>query len=136
MPKRETYLGSVSLTALAHKTIVHEGVKGIFLPVGSENPSIYFSTKEDGSKIINLDIEVKPTPNNQFGNSFMIKANVGKVNRQNYGLTGEALTQKTPILGNLKKFEFEVKDQAAGGAQAPAEFQNGQGQQAPTSEDW
>lgn len=136
MSKRETFLGSVSLTSLSHKTIVHEGVKGIFLPVGIENPSIYFSTKEDGSKIINLDIEVKPTPNNQYGNAFMIKANVGKVNRQTYGLNGDALAQKTPILGNLKRFEFEVRDQAAGGgAAAPAEFQNNQGQQA-ASEDW
>lgn len=132
MAKRKTYLGSISLTTLAHKTIVHEGVKGIFIPVGEQNPSIYFATKEDGSKIINLDLEVKPTPNNQYGNAFMIKANIGKANRQTYGLSGEAANQKSPILGNLKEFEFDVKENgsAAPGAGAPQEFQQN------SSEDW
>lgn len=139
MAKRKTYLGSVSLTALTHKTIVHEGVKGIFIPVGAENPAIYFSKKEDGTKVINLDIEVKPTPNNQYGNAFMVKANVGKVNRQTYGLSGEALNEKTPILGNLKEFEFEVRDQNAPAGEAPREFQNSgqpQGGAQAQTEDW
>lgn len=132
MAKRKTYLGSIALTALTHKTIIHEGMKGIFIPVGEQNPAIYFSTKEDGSKIINLDVEVKPTPNNQFGNAFMIKANIGKANRQTYGISGEAINQKSPILGNLKEFEFEVKDNggAAPAGSAPQEFQQN------ASEDW
>ena len=129
MEKRITYLGSVSLTSLNHETIIRNGKKGIFIPV-EENPAIFFQQKEDGTKVINLDIEAKPTPNNQFGNDFMLKASVGKANRQKLGnLTREQMNQYTPILGNLRKFEFEIAGngnananqatQQAGGYQGP-----------------
>lgn len=132
--QRKTYLGSISLTALKHKTIQHDGQKGIFIPVGQLNPSIYFSTKEDGTKVINLDIEVKPTPNSKFGNAFMVKANVGKVNRQTYNISGSDLENCSPILGNLKEFTFEVRENNANGA--PAEFQNGGKPQQEAAEEW
>ncbi len=107
--KKETFLGSISLTALKHETIIHGGQKGIFIPV-EQNPAIFFSQKEDGSKVINLDIEVKPILNGKYGNTHLIKCNVGKVNREKYGLRPEQLNEVTPILGNLKRFEFEVRD--------------------------
>ncbi len=119
--KRETFLGSISLTKLKHETIVHGGKKGIFIPV-EENPSIYFQVKDDGSKIINLDIEVKPTPNGNYGNTHMIKCNVGKANREKYGLKPEQIGDNSPILGNLKRFEFEVRDNGQDGAPAGADY--------------
>ncbi len=133
MAKRKTYLGSISLANLNHKAINHEGQKGIFIPIGDMNPCIYYTKKEDGSRLFNLDIEVKPTPNSKFGNSFMIKANVGKINRQQYNIPNDKLAEVTPILGNLKEFEFEVKDAPANnGGGAPAEFQGA----SETAEDW
>lgn len=106
MAKRTTYRGSVNLTALKHETIVRNGQKGIFIPV-EQNPSIYFKVKQDGSKLINLDIEVTPTPDNQYGNSHYIRLSVGKDNRQKYGIRNDQIKDHTPIVGNLKAFEFE-----------------------------
>ena len=124
MAKRTTYLGSVSLTGLIHETIIRNGKKGIFIPV-DDNPSIYYQQKDDGSKVINLDIEAKPTPNNQYGNDFMLKASVGKANRQKLGnISRDQMNQYTPILGNLKKFEFDAPDGNGGqGTPQPQGFQ-------------
>lgn len=106
MAKKTVFRGSVSLPSLNHETIIHKGQKGIFIPV-ENNPSIYFKVKPDGSKVINLDIEVTPTPNNQYGNSHFIRLNVGKENRQKYNIPNDLLKDYTPIVGNLKAFEFE-----------------------------
>lgn len=113
MAKRETFLGSIALTGLVNETIIRNGKKGIFIPI-NDNPSIYFQQKENGDKIINLDIEVKPTPNSQYGNSHLVKASVGKANRQKFNLQGDALNRATPILGNLKRFEFEARESGSG----------------------
>lgn len=115
MAKKTVYRGSVSLPALNHETIIHKGQKGIFIPV-ENNPAIYFKVKPDGSKVINLDIEVTPTPQNQYGNSHYIRLNVGKENRQKYGISNDKIKDYSPIVGNLKAFEFEDRQGGQQGA--------------------
>ena len=51
-----------------------------------------------------LDIFIRATQNSQYGNSHFVKANVGKTNREKYGISREALPQYSPILGNLKPY--------------------------------
>ena len=129
--KKETFLGNIALTALVHETIMHNGRGGIFIPIEG-NPCIFYQKKEDGTRIINLDIEVKPTPNGKYGNTHLVKASVGKSNRDKYGIkTNDQLAKATPILGNLKRFEFEVKDGQGQGQQPAQQYGGGYGQGAP-----
>lgn len=137
MAKKVKFLGSVSLVkdkngkGLVSETIVHPktGKKGIFIPV-DDNPSIYVKVREDGKKTINLDIEIVETPNNTYGNSHLIKLNIGRENRQKLGnLSREQQDQLTPIVGNIRRFEFETQDNNGVGQQGgyqgedmPAEF--------------
>jgi len=123
MAKRMTHLGNIALTNLVHETRIVGGKKGIFIPI-DDNPCLYFSEK-NGTKTINLDIEVKPTPNNKYGSDFMVKASVGRENRKKYGITRETIDRFTPILGNLRTFEFEERQAPSGpaGGQAPAPYQ-------------
>ncbi len=109
MAKRTTHLGNIALTNLVHETRICGGKKGIFIPL-DDNPCLYLSEK-NGRKTINLDIEVKPTPNNKFGSDFMVKASVGKENRQRLGIDRDELERYTPILGNLRTFEFEERQE-------------------------
>lgn len=123
MAKRITYKGSVTLftnrkdkNGQPIKGIVSEclrhpqtGKPGVFIPI-DENPSVFVSERNDG-RTINLDIELVETPNNQYGNSHMIKLAIGKENRQKLGnLTNEQWNAYTPPVGNLKRFEFETRD--------------------------
>ena len=126
MAKRTTLRGSLALTGLKHETIVRNGEKGIFIPV-EKNPSIFFKVKEDGTKVVNLDIEVTPTPDNKYGNSHFIRLSVGKENRTKYNIQKEKLREVTPIVGNLKTFEYDDKGEAQGdmpdfGGPAPQEI--------------
>lgn len=120
MAKRITYKGSVTLftnrkdrngqplKSLISECIRHPktGKPGVFIPI-EDNPSIYLSER-NGGRTINLDIEAVETPNNQYGNSHLLKLSIGKENRQKLGtLTNEQYDQYTPIVGNLKRFEFE-----------------------------
>ena len=109
MAKRTTHLGNIALTNLVHETRIFGGRKGIFIPL-EDNPCLYLSEK-NGKRTINLDIEVKPTPNNKYGSDYMVKASVGKDNRQRLGLSREDLDRCTPILGNLRTCEFEERQQ-------------------------
>ena len=121
MAKRTTLRGSVSLTSLEHETIIRNGQKGIFIPV-EKNPAIFFKVGNDGKKVINLDIEVSPSPQNQYGNSHYIRLNVGKENRQKYNIPNDKLREYTPIVGNLKQFEFEDKNGGQQGQGAPEDM--------------
>lgn len=120
MAKITTYRGSVSLVkdkkgkGLNFETIIRQsgpfsGMPCIVLPVNELNPAIYLKKNDDGSKVINLDIEVRPTPQNQYGNSHYIRLHVGKENRQKYNIPNEKLNDLTPIVGNLKEFSFEER---------------------------
>ena len=118
MAKRTTHLGNIALTNLVHQTRICEGKKGIFIPL-EDNPCLFLSEK-NGKKTINLDIEVKPTPNNKYGSDFMVKASVGRENRQKLGISREEMERYTPILGNLRTFEFEDRQQGAPTGQGTA----------------
>lgn len=114
--KKETLLGSVDLTKVNHQTIIHGNQRGIFIPIDA-NPCIYFKEKTDPNtgqsvKIINLDVEVKAVKTDY--SDYMIKGYVGKENRQKYGIKKEDLQANCPIVGNLKRFEFEVADKGTG----------------------
>ena len=118
--KKETYLGSVNLKALPGAYIASNGPqqRAIVIPIDS-NPAIYVTQSKSGEEIVNLDIEAKPTPNSKFGSAYMVKANVGKANRQKFNIQPAQLNQFTPVLGNLKKFEFEVQDSQNGQQAGP-----------------
>ena len=64
-----------------------------------------------------LDIFVRATQNNQYGNSHFVKANVGTANRERLGLSKEEAQQYSPILGNAKPL--------ARREEAPAPVQDG-----------
>ena len=57
---------------------------------------------------MDLDIEVIPTPNSQYSDK-MVKASLPKSVRDKCGVTfdSEEYKKMTPILGNLKTYEFE-----------------------------
>ena len=46
-----------------------------------------------------------------------MKTNVGKTNRERLGITRDDIQKYTPIIGNLKTFEYQGQNQAA--AQQP-----------------
>ena len=52
----------------------------------------------------------------------MVKSSVGRENRQKLGISREEMERYTPILGNLRTFEFEDRQQGAptGQGAAPA----------------
>ena len=52
-----------------------------------------------------LDIVVRETSNNQFGNTHFVKASVGKSNRERLGLSKEDVANCSPIIGNLRVLE-------------------------------
>ncbi len=43
----------------------------------------------------------------------MVKASVGRENRQKLGIGRDDLERDTPILGNLRTFEFEERQEGA-----------------------
>ena len=68
------------------------------------NPSIYMIQTQSGQKKALLDIFIRATQNSQYGNTHFIKANVGKTNREKYGISKDDLGQYSPILGNLRPY--------------------------------
>jgi hypothetical protein len=79
------------------------GQECIVIPCAA-NPAIYMSQTKTGQPKALLDIFIRATQNSQYGNSHFVKANVGKTNRERYGISREALPQYSPILGNLKPY--------------------------------
>lgn len=115
MAKRTKDIGHIRLSELKHEVATKAGVQGIFIPF-NPNPCIYVNTK-DGKTTVDLDVEVIPTPNSKYSNK-MVKASLPKSYREQNGVSFDSDRYKelTPILGNLKTYEFD--DQAKGGAQA------------------
>jgi len=98
-------VGQIDLLALVQASIqLINGQECIVIPK-SMNPSIFVTTTKNGSQKAYLDIVVKESPSNQFGNSHYVKAQVGKTTREKLGLSKEDLPKYSPILGNLKIFE-------------------------------
>jgi len=109
MNTNSTLSGQIDLLALVgaqYQTI--NGQDCIVIPKGS-NPSIFVTTTKNGATKAYLDVVIRESPNNQFGNTHFVKASVGKTNREKLGLTKEELQKYTPIIGNLKVFEGQPK---------------------------
>lgn len=97
--------GQIDLLALVGAAIKSvDGQECIVIPKNS-NPSIFVFTTKQGAPKAYLDIVVRESPNNQFGNTHFVKANVGKSNRERFGISREDLPKYAPIIGNLKTFE-------------------------------
>lgn len=107
MAKRTTDIGHIRLSDLASEIATKAGKRGIFIPF-EDNACIFVNEKE-GKTNVDLDIEVIPTPNSQYSDK-MVKASLPKSYRQAHNLRFDSDEYKriTPILGNLKTYEFEV----------------------------
>ena len=85
--------------------------------IPSSNPSMFVCDTKSGQRKAYLDIVIRESPNNQFGNTHFVKTNVGKSNRERLGISKDELPKYTPIIGNLKVFEYQA--QAPSAAQQP-----------------
>ena len=92
--------GQIDLLALAG---AHMENGSIVIP--TNNPSVFVCKTKNGAEKAYLDIVIRESPNNQYGNTHFVKANVGKSNRERFGISREDLPKYTPIIGNLKRFE-------------------------------
>ena len=104
MSANDSFIGQIDLLMLPKSSV--QSVKGqdcIVIPC-SANPAIYHMVTRAGQQKALLDVFVRATQNNQYGNSHFVKANVGKTNREKYGISREDLPQYSPILGNLKPY--------------------------------
>ena len=111
--------GQIDLLALVgaqYKSV--DGQDCIVIPRDS-NPSIFITTTKNGAKRAYLDIVIRESPVNQFGNTHFVKASVGKTNRERLGLSREELQKYAPIIGNLKTFEVSPKGQQPVGDDLP-----------------
>lgn len=111
MAKRIKDIGHIRLSELKHEVATKAGVQGIFIPFNT-NPCIFVNTKDDKTTV-DLDVEVIPTPNSKYSDK-MVKASLPKSYREQNGVSfdSERYKELTPILGNLKTYEFE--EQAKG----------------------
>lgn len=103
--KTTTLSGQIDLLALNGASIkTVDGQDCIVIPKGN-NPSIYVCRTKNGADKAYLDIVIRESPNNQFGNTHFVKANVGKSNRERLGISKDDLPKYTPIIGNLRIYE-------------------------------
>ena len=102
--------GQIDLLALAG---AHMENGSIVIP--TNNPSVFVCRTKNGAEKAYLDIVIRESPNNQYGNTHFVKANVGKSNRERFGISREDMPKYTPIIGNLKRFEAaqSVQEQPA-----------------------
>ena len=104
MSANDSFIGQIDLLMLPKSSV--QSVNGqdcIVIPC-SANPAISHMVTRAGQQKALLDVFVRATQNNQYGNSHFVKANVGKTNREKYGISREDLPQYSPILGNLKPY--------------------------------
>ena len=73
--------------------------------IPTNNPSVFVCRTKNGAEKAYLDIVIRESPNNQYGNTHFVKCAVGKTNRERLQLSKEDLARYTPIIGNLKAFE-------------------------------
>ena len=92
----------LTLNGASIKTV--DGQDCIVVPK-TANPSIFVFQSKKGETKAYLDIVIRESPNNQFGNTHFVKANVGKSNRERLGISKDDLPKYTPIIGNLRAYE-------------------------------
>lgn len=113
-------VGQIDLLALVQASIQNINGEDCIVIPKSFNPSIFVTTSKNGGQKAYLDIVVKESPQNQFGNTHFVKAQVGKTTREKLGLSRDDLAKYSPIIGNLKTFEGTGTQQgqsASGGFQ-------------------
>lgn len=113
MAKETKDLGHIRLSELDSEVTTKKGVPGIWIPFPT-NPCIFVNEK-DNRTTVDLDIEVIPTPRSQYSDK-MVKASLPKSyrNAHNVRFDTDEYKRLTPILGNLKTYEYERNTQ--GGA--------------------
>ena len=72
--------------------------------VNAEVKALEKTQTQSGQKKALLDLFVRATQNNQYGNTHFVKANVGKSNREKYDISKDDLGRYSPILGNLRPY--------------------------------
>ena len=104
MSANDSFIGQIDLLMLPKSGVQNiNGQECIVIPCPA-NPAIFNMVTRSGQQKALLDIFVRATQNNQYGNSHFVKANVGKTNREKLGISREQLQQYSPILGNLKMY--------------------------------
>ena len=100
-----SFIGQIDLLALNGATMQNVGGQMCIVIPKDSNPSIFIGQSRDGKPRAQLDIVIRETSNNQFGNSHFVKASVGRTNRERLGISREDLPRYTPIIGNIKPYE-------------------------------
>lgn len=119
MKTNTNFIGQIDLLSLLKtRTQEVDGKVSVVIPV-EENPSIFAFTTKAGQPKAMLDLIIRETSKNQYGNTHFVKANVGKSNREKFGLTPEQAQGYSPIIGNLRPLETRDSQQAQHQAPAP-----------------
>ena len=104
MSANDSFIGHIDLLMLPAARMQTIGNEERIVIPKAANPAIFHMVTKAGPQKALLDIFIRATHNNQYGNSHFVKANVGKTNRQKFGISREQLQQYSPILGNLKPY--------------------------------
>jgi len=108
------FKGQIDLLALSQASIQNVNGQDCIVIPESFNPSIFVTTTKNGSRKAYLDIVVRESPSNQFGNTHFVKAQVGKTAREKLNLSKDDLAKYSPIIGNLKVFEGKQSQAPSG----------------------
>lgn len=103
MATDQNLVGSVDLSLLKDAVIENRNGKNFVVIPIEDNPALFLGSKEKGEHVY-MDIEVRPSPNNQYGNSHFVKLNVSRKKREALGIAKEDLKSIAPIIGNLKAY--------------------------------
>lgn len=120
MAKETKDIGHIRLSDLDSEVTTKKGVPGIWIPFPTN--ACIFVNEKDNRTTVDLDIEVIPTPRSQYSDK-MVKASLPKSYRlaKNIRFDTEEYKKLTPILGNLKTYEFEKTPQNPPRQQTPAD---------------
>ena len=100
-----SFIGQIDLMALISAQFRQvDGQDCIVIPVNA-NPAIFMSQARTGQPKAMLDVFIRETSNNQYGNTHFVKANVGKANRERFGISKEELGKYSPIIGNIRPYD-------------------------------
>ena len=100
-----SFIGQIDLMALISAQFRQvDGQECIVIPVNA-NPAIFMSQARTGQPKAMLDVFIRETSNNQYGNTHFVKANVGKANRERFGISKEELGKYSPIIGNIRPYD-------------------------------
>ena len=100
-----SFIGQIDLMALISAQFRQvDGQDCIVIPINA-NPAIFMSQARTGQPKAMLDVFIRETSNNQYGNTHFVKANVGKANRERFGISKEELGKYSPIIGNIRPYD-------------------------------